>query len=547
MRLAFLVGSLLPVAALAQSGNIKVLSDQSIGTPPVIYVGRDACTTKLINFSWDVASGHPFATEQVVLLGARAISDCAAATLTTGDVQFDAPTQAPTGNKQVPARDLILDTSDGGLPGGCANTDRSSATPYTTHFCVQLHPTTGTGTADYGQIAVNFATAPPTPPNQLGVAPGDSHLRVSWTAGNSSENISSYDVHVLPHGQGFDTSKYAQRVTTGQTSGDVTTTDDGTPLVNGSLYDVAVSATDAYGNVSGLSAKVESQSPQLVADFYNHYRENGGVAAGGRGCSSSGGIGWIGALALFVVMLSRRGRALSGLKRIAPLALLAVALPLHAAQLDRPPRKLLVGLKVDRYDPKVDSQPGLSGTPYADVFGARKPLRYQLEVDWEAAHPFGSLLVGVTVGYWQNIGKGLLSDGTASPDTALLDVIPFGLVASYRFDWLADHYRWFPLVPYAQVGLQRALWASFNGRGDISKRSDGRGSGWTYGYSTALGVAFALDALDPDLSREAFVDAFIQRTSVFAEYGWTRLDSFRKGNALILTDRAWRFGLALEF
>ena len=58
---------------------------------------------------------------------------------------------------------------------------------------------------------------------------------------------------------------------------------------------------------------------------------------------------------------------------------------------------------------------------------------------------------------------------------------------------------------------------------------------------------FALDALDPDLSREAFEGTHIQRTSVFAEYGWTRLDGFHNGRALILSDRAWRFGLAMEF
>jgi hypothetical protein len=43
------------------------------------------------------------------------------------------------------------------------------------------------------------------------------------------------------------------------------------------------------------------------------------------------------------------------------------------------------------------------------------------------------------------------------------------------------------------------------------------------------------------------VDTGIQRTSLFAEYGWTFLNDFNRGGALILTDRAWRFGLAVEF
>src|SRR2546427_7142044 len=61
---------------------------------------------------------------------------------------------------------------------------------------------------------------------------------------------------------------------------------------------------------------------------------------------------------------------------------------------ERRPRRFLVGFKMDRYDPKVDSEPGLTGTPYHDVFGPRAPPRYQLEFDWEVAHPFGSVLVG---------------------------------------------------------------------------------------------------------------------------------------------------------
>ena len=98
-----------------------------------------------------------------------------------------------------------------------------------------------------------------------------------------------------------------------------------------------------------------------------------------------------------------------------------------------------------------------------------------------------------------------------------------------------------------------ALWSSFNGRGDVSKgdvstrTGGGRGSGWSYGYTTALGVALNLDAIDAGLAREAYIDMGIQRTAAFAEYGWTHLDDFRKGGSLILSDRAWRFGVSVEF
>jgi hypothetical protein len=223
--------------------------------------------------------------------------------------------------------------------------------------------------------------------------------------------------------------------------------------------------------------------------------------------------------------------------------------------IDRPPRRVLVGFKIDRYDPQVDSEAAFAGLPndqrpYFQIFRGRAPLRYQLEVDWEVAHPFGTFLLGGTAGYWQNFGKGLAADTLLpSGDTALLDVVPFGVIATWRFDWLADRWARFPLIPYAQAGLMNALWASFSGTGSVSKDTTrgGRGSGWSYGYTTALGLALNLDAIDPDLAREAYVDGGIQRTSLFAEYGWTRLDDFNKSGALILSDRAWRFGLSLEF
>lgn len=237
---------------------------------------------------------------------------------------------------------------------------------------------------------------------------------------------------------------------------------------------------------------------------------------------------------------------------LAPLAWPFAARAADWTGLDRPPRRILVGFKIDRYDPQVDTEPGLRGTPYRDIFHGRAPLRYQIEVDWEPLHPFGSLLVGLTAGFWQNFGKGLLRE-TQQPsgDTALLDVVPFGAVASYRLDWFADRYRWLPIVPYAQAGLSAALWASFAGNGNVSRVRDpssrGRGSGWTYGWTGALGIALDLGAIDAALAREAYISTRIQRTSLFAEYGWTRLDNFKRRGALILTDRAWRFGLSVEF
>jgi hypothetical protein len=539
---------LLPLAAQA----ITITSTSGTGTPPQIFIGKTACNSNtgipfLIDTQLTVAPDPSTITVGVT----RNDATCRSSSGGTLDRTFTPTFSGTTATVTIFPSDILNTASGDAGVTSCSGVTGSTASPAVYFVCAEYRTTTVLGTTvAAADMQINFATVGPTPPTQPGVAPGDGALRVSWQPGNSAESpfIEHYDVHVVPTGQAVDLTKRSTSISA-QTSTDATVTDDNISLVNGSLYDVSVAAIDKYGNMSALSTPFPGAKPVPIDDFYNTYRNQGGHAQGGGGCGSAGGLTWIAGLALAAALLARRRRkARAGL--LGALLLGALALPAQAAssKYDRAPRKLLFELKLDRYSPQVDSEAGLTGTPYRNIFGSRRPLRWQLEVDWEVAHPFGSLLIGGTVGYWQNIGKGLLPDGTPSQDTALLDVIPFGAVVTYRFDYLADRFRWFPLIPYAQAGLSRALWASFNGRGDVSRRATGgRGSGWTNGYTTALGVAFALDALDPDLSREAYSVMGIQRTSIFAEYGWTRLDNFRSGNALILSDRAWRFGLSLEF
>ncbi len=369
----------------------------------------------------------------------------------------------------------------------------------------------------------------------------------------------------------------------------------GAALENGRHYLVRLKAVDSFTNVSGFTGTYAG-TPTPIDDFYSYYQGQGGTAEGGGGCGAAGA-GWTAGVLLMAWLAARR-RGGSGKGGTALLVFALVTGAAAAAQAEEPaqqsmpapdptalgpqfrpltrsdrvPRVFFFAIKLDRYDPQIDSQPGLVnpntggvGTPYHDIFGTRIPLRVQGEASWALLHRpwLGSLLAGGTFGFWQNIGRGryattvtdsngvvVHSKGDVSDDTALLDIWPMGAVATWRLDQLADRYRWFPLVPYAQAGLMTALWASYNGAGKVSKGSaakPGHGSGWTYGYTAALGVALALDVIDPQLSNEAYVDLGLQRTSLFAEYAWTKLDDFGGGKALVLSDRQWRFGLSLEF
>ena len=569
-----LVAAALACAAL---GLAEAARAQTITVTPNVFGFADCEAGKNITISWDFQTTFvPSSTVAVTLTADSACAvDSAAPVLS--------PTQTQSGTVTVQAGAFLFKVTH----TGCSAAVSSSA-PQTIYACARF-PATGTATQTLVK-PVTFALTPPTPPIALEARPGDTHVRLSWTVGDATEKIATYNIYArpaadlgdLPDGgtdAGTDAGADADagtdagtadggttlaaaafdgidpvKTSVAATNFDVTETAKGV-LANDTTYAFAVRAVDQYGNVSDFS-DLAFGTPRQIDDFYNHYRDSGGAASGGGACGTAGSAGWLVAVLAALLLLRRRKRGAGA----ALLVALAVSAGANAQDgrpfrgLERDPRRMLFALKIDRYDPQVDTEFPAGVHPYHDIFGGRAPLRWQLEGDWQVAHPFGTFLLGGTIGYWQNIGKGLdHATGVQSGDTALLDVIPFGLIATYRFDYLADRYN-VPIIPYAQIGLQAALWASFNGRGDVTTRASnadtnpgGRGSGWTTGYTTALGFALALDWLDPNLSREAYNDVHLQRTSLFAEYGWTNLTGFGSKTALTLSDRAWRFGLALEF
>lgn len=513
--------------------------------------GASECTAATATTAtWNLAD--QFVTGGELKLWASKNSSCAA---DATDLPYTVSASVATGSVSVPLRDFIRDGSD------CTGTS-DAASPGTGYLCLSYKPTTSTTTPATASVTVKFAMQQPTEPANVTVEGGNNLLRVSWTKGDGAEAIASYDVFVAPEGTAITGAGTATNTTS--LSVTVAETQDNQALVNDQPYDVRVRAHDDYGNLSPLSAVVTG-SPQAVADFYTWYRDAGGKAVGG-GCASAplGPLSLVGLLALRRRARTRRaaGRRSAARLRgpflvgaaVALVALLAAA-PARAQFFEtrrttRPERRTLFALKFDKYDPQIDSEAALGGaTPYKDIFAGRVPWRGQLEVDVAPVHFLGSWMIGVTAGFWQNIGKGIVKKtGLPSGDTALLNIIPLGLVATWRFDWLADRYRWFPLIPYGQLGLAASLWQSKGGDGNTSTYSDGSsGSGWTTGWTAALGLALSIDQLSPGLANEAYIDMGLQRTSLFVEYGWTNLSGFGSDSSLILSDKAVRFGLALEF
>jgi uncharacterized protein (TIGR03382 family) len=463
-RFAFAI-LLLPLAALAQTVGPagKVTSSFQTVQPSgsiSVNIGKSDCQgNKPIDFAVDFtnAGSTPTAgTDTLTFFITKDVSTCTDQSTDPPGNGVNGPTDQTTVRTSFLIQDLIA-----GLPNGCNDTTTTGGAPFNVFFCSRRKSLSALGGAAsvFGStLQVSFALNPPKPPSTPTSTAGDRHLRVSWSSNDTADR--TYDIFVVEW-PGFNPDNPAasspapppdesKPVVTGVqgTSTDVEQAQGGASLRNGTHYAVYVKSTDGYKNQSSLSAAGPG-TPIFVEDFYNHYRNEGGSALGGGGCASGGS----GSIALFgaaAALLWRRRRAakaalLSAIVLLAAPAAKAEA-PGNWTGQNRPNRFLLIGFKVDRYAPGVDSEAGLNGQqPYHEIFH-KAPLRYQLEVDWEAAHPFGAILVGGTVGFWQNYGKGLTQKTPTGPlepadDSTHLNIAPFFAVVTYRFDELADRYR----------------------------------------------------------------------------------------------------------
>jgi len=116
----------------------------------------------------------------------------------------------------------------------------------------------------------------------------------------------------------------------------------------------------------------------------------------------------------------------------------------------------------------------------------------------------------------------LLTAGKPQPsqDTTLLNVFSVRADRDLPLRLAANQWSRFSLHPYAQSAHARAL-GSYNGKETFERPDERPGrKGLDDGYTAALGWR-SLNVIDVDPAREAYLDTGIQRTSLFAEYGWT--------------------------
>ncbi|HVX97590.1 MAG TPA: MXAN_2562 family outer membrane beta-barrel protein [Polyangia bacterium] len=216
------------------------------------------------------------------------------------------------------------------------------------------------------------------------------------------------------------------------------------------------------------------------------------------------------------------------------------------------PQHFAFELKFGPFRPDVDSEfanNAIVRTPYASYFGTSDHLLSQIEFDWQILHPFGSIALGVGIGYFSVTGTAPLANGTGmlSGDTSSFRVIPTSLSAVYRFDRLLED-RNIPIVPYGKLGLDYSFWRITNGNGDVAHDAAGKvGEGGTLGWHGTLGVALVLDFLDPEAAREFDSDLGVNHTAIAFEFTHADVSGLGQSGRLHVGDTTWALGVLLEF
>lgn len=287
---------LLPKLALAQASIGKVTIAESSDADG--YVNLTECTgntTDNLTLTWQVASNNvPPATvppSTPVNLTISTDSGCPPSSSAVVWKPASPPDAGGSASGSFPTSGTLPIVTV--LTQLNLNTCASQRT--TLYACAAMTIGSTTYTAQ-GNIVLD--TQLPPAPTLTGVAPGDSALIASFTAGTSGGATPAASDHYQAQATGPDGVPHLSGITNSSPA-----RIDG--LTNGVAYDVVVFAFNAAGNQSAASS-TGSGSPEPVVDFWQAYKLDGGREQGGCGAGSAGGLAAILAVLGLALALRRR-------------------------------------------------------------------------------------------------------------------------------------------------------------------------------------------------------------------------------------------------
>ncbi len=208
-------------------------------------------------------------------------------------------------------------------------------------------------------------------------------------------------------------------------------------------------------------------------------------------------------------------------------------------------------VRLGSYLPSIDSEAGLQGTPFKDIFGNSSEILFELALDREIWRGFGVVTAGASFGFVQYLGKGRTQSGTVASDTTVLNLLPLRLSVGYHFTLLDDLWE-IPLVPYVNGGLSYYIWWVTDGVGDVASWQNENGDtndamGGIFGLHVGVGLKLLLDWMDKGAAASIQNDIGVLNTFLFAEYNYSWVDGFGTGDHMSLGDDTLMFGLMFEF
>lgn len=520
---------LLPVAASGQTlkfveGSPSTLSriDCERSTPPEIAVHWTAPSgagkERVFVSKNDRCPTDASSDQEIVLVSTRPVL--------VGDTQ--------TTSRGVNASELFsLVTSEENACGGASGIETR------VFFCV-VYSETLTGQNLTESLPVQLDSTPPATPESVTTAPLNAGLIVNWTMPAELRGAARYNLYVTPPtGDVIVKTLEGAGLRQGRVTG----------LDNGVEYTVEVTSVDDAGSTASAGNESARSQPAVgtpvqSVDFWTHYHDAGGEEAGG--CASAGTAGLL-ALAIVLAFFGRRR------VRLAVAVVMLTHAPAALAQQDadsdpllHSPRYGSFEIRTGGYYPNVDDEPGLTGTPFADVFKSDSSLLWRAEINLDLVNFVGRWGVGASVGWSRFAGNARLLDGSEANDETTFSVIPLTPLVYYRANFL-DTWWNIPLVPYGKVGYGFVHWSTkLDGEQSNDPLPDGTarpGSGWAHGFEFSAGLQLVLDWLQPDQAAELDQEFGINSTSLFFDVTWVRW----KGNPLLLQDTVYSGGLLVAF